>query len=384
VWMLLALWAVATAVSAALYVAQAELTDALSAAAPAVFAVAGALLAARRPGNPIGWLLLAVALLLAGSAVARALYIDAVSGPQPDLFARSLVWFETLAFNVWLWLSGIMIPLLFPDGRLQSRRWRGFALLSAAAVAVAALGQAFGSATLEFDNERFVANPFRISGPVGDTLETLGAAGGPLFTLVFLGALGGLALRLRRSAGVERQQMKWLASAIGLLLAGLVAAGGGTLAGFDAIAFAGWWLFLLALVFGLPLAIGVAVLRYRLYDIDVVINRALVYGALTLTLAATYLGGVLLVGLAVGESDLAVAASTLAVAALFRPARARIQAAVDRRFYRRRYDAGKTLAAFGARLRDELDLEALGADLRGVVRETVAPTHVSLWLRGTP
>jgi hypothetical protein len=184
-------------------------------------------------------------------------------------------------------------------------------------------------------------------------------------------------VRFRRSQGVERQQMKWFVYAAALLVLLPV--------GYSLPEIVGSVLFVVVLI-ALPTAIGIAVLRYRLYDIDVVINRALVYGPLTATLALVYVGSVVglqavLRVLSGQESTLAVVASTLAIAALFNPLRGRVQAFVDRRFYRRKYDAAKTLAAFNARLREETDLETLTDDLAGVVRETMQPAHVSLWLR---
>ena len=209
---------------------------------------------------------------------------------------------------------------------------------------------------------------------------------GTAWVLVTVGialAAASVLVRRRRARGVERQQLE-LVLAVGAIVGAVVV--------LDMCTWLLWShgalqvrMAVLGLAFAaFPAAAGVAILRYRLYDIDVVINRALVYGALTATLGATYLALVLLVGLAVGRSNLAIAVSTLAVAALFRPLRARFQGGVDRRFYRRRYDAAQTLEAFGVRLRDELDLDALGTDLRGVVRDTVQPAHVTLWLRSEP
>jgi hypothetical protein len=229
------------------------------------------------------------------------------------------------------------------------------------------------------------SNPYGVDG-AGAILGPI-AGFGPVVLLGSISlAIAGAIVRYRRAAAQERRQLKWLALAAGFIVAALLAT---VLLLLLVDTDRGAWdlvsaLIICAAIAALPVAAAIAILRDRLYDIDVVINRALVYGALTATLAATYLGSVLLVGLAVGESGFAVAASTLAVAALFRPARLRIQAAVDRRFYRRRYDAAQTLAGFGVRLRDELDLDALSGELRSVIRETVQPAHVSVWLRPRP
>jgi hypothetical protein len=219
-------------------------------------------------------------------------------------------------------------------------------------------------------------------------VSVAGSVGDMLTVLVFLLPILSMVLCYRRSEVVVRRQIKWFSFAgvhviVGLLLASLGEAWPGGWR--DVVGGVGWITFVAAALLGVPLATGAAILRHRLYDIDLVINRTLVYGALTAALVLVYLGSVLAFRLVLspvtGESQLAVAGSTLAVAALFRPLRSRIQAVVDQRFYRARYDSQRTLESFGSRLRDELDLETLGIDLRRVVRDTMQPAHVSLWLR---
>jgi len=335
-----------------------------------VFATVGALVASRRPRNPIGWILLA-------GGVAYTVGGLTVSQTEGDGSAPVLVhWLST-----WVWMAGIgpvatFGLLLFPDGRLPSGGWRIFAWFAAAAIVATGALIAFEPGPFEGST---IENPLGIDALPG-LFDALQNAAPAALALAIFGSIASLFVRFRRARDVERQQLKWLSytgALVGVALA--VAITIETIVGDRAVDLTNTIVSLsLALV---PLAMGIAILRHRLFDIDVVINRTLVYGALTATLGGAYLGLVLLVGLAVGESGFAVAVSTLAVAALFRPARARIQAAVDRRFYRRRYDAAQTLEAFGGRLRDELDLETLGEDLRDVVAETVQPAHVSLWLR---
>ncbi len=352
------------------------------------YSTVGGIVAARRPANPVGWIFLGSA-LSAALILASACYAEAgleAATPLPGTEAAAFV-SEAFALPT-VALIGL-VTLLYPDGRPPSPRWRLAGWIAAAAVLTGALGAFAPGPIAETDPP--VENPLGVEGPVGEVMTGLQQLAGLLLLLsLVLGALSML-VRFRRSRGEERLQLKWFVLTIVLVLtfvaaasiAAEVAPAGGGANPVEEVCF---YLALLG-VAALPVASAAAILKYRLYDIDLVINRALVYGALTASLAGAYLGSVLLLQLALSpltdQSDLAVAGSTLAVAALFRPARGRIQALVDRRFYRRRYDAARALESFGGRLRDEVDLDALGADLRAAVAETVQPAHISLWLRSS-
>jgi hypothetical protein len=355
------------------------------------YAFVGALVASRQPANAVGWILLAIGIALTLGTLADA---NLLSRTAP---ARGLSgWLSEWVWYVWLTLAGIFLPQLFPTGRPLSQRWRPALWLGIVALVLSVVGAAFDPGRMDVDSPVPVENPFGIGGAIGDALPVVARAGDILAAFAFVLAATSLVLRFRRSRGIERQQLKWFAY-IGMLAAtGLALAMAQVLFGaqpgddveggwLEVVGAIGWSLALGAIVLGIPIATGMAILRHRLYDIDVVINRTLVYGALTATLAAAYLGSVLLLQLALSplteDSGLAIAGSTLAVAALFRPARARIQELVDRRFYRSKYDAAHTIERFGARLRDEVELDSLSAELRGVVAETMQPAHVSLWLR---
>ena len=322
----------------------------------------GAFVAARHPANPIGWILCGLG---AWGGVAETWEAFAYRElPTAELGAWLIGWSWMVDMSAY-----VVVFLLFPSGRLLSRRWRLVLWVLAAALALGVPG-----AALSPDNPD---NPLKVDSVV---LEVMFGVGMLLLMTSFVAAVVSIVLRYRAAVGVERQQLKQLVFAGSLALPIMALAV--PLFGYDSLAVR----VALAVAFlSLPVAAGIAILRYRLYDIDVVINRALVYGALTATLAGSYLGAVLLLQLALSpvteSSSLAIAASTLAVAALFRPVRKRIQSLVDRRFFRTRYDAALTLERFGAHLRDEVDLETLGDDLRAVVAETMQPAHVTLWLR---
>ncbi len=339
-----------------------------------VYAAVGGLIADRYPRNPVGWLFCVIGVVFAAGDFLSD-YADRGGNPG----ATALAVFNTVTGPTTLVILALAL-MLFPTGRYLSAGWRRAGIFVIAANAVVSLVLALEPGKL-FANSG-VENPLGVDAAAG-LLHALADAGGLVAAATVLIALAAIVARFRAARGIERQQLKWLAllavvgvAALALLL---VIAQFANLDTGTGQAVAGVVLGLLSMA--PALAAAVAILRYRLYDVDVVINRALVYGALTALLGATYLGLVLLIGLAVGQSGFAVAASTLAVAALFRPARARVQETVDRRFYRRRYDAAQALAGFGARLRDQVEIDALSRELRGVVDECLQPAHVSLWLR---
>jgi hypothetical protein len=339
----------------------------------APFAVVGALVASRRPRNPIGWLFLTFALVAAFAASADR-YASYALVEHPGSLPGG-AWVAWTASGIWHPAFGFFVFsfLLFPAGRLPSGRWQPVAWVAAANyLAGGVLGLLWGPLFAEFFP--YAEPPFQL--PDYSVIE---AAFDVFlfvnFVLLVLSAVS-LVLRLRRATGVERQQLKWFVYAVALFAMvfppGVFVFGDGRLI-----------VFLLPLV---PVAAGIAILRHRLFDIDVVINRTLVYGSLTALLVAAYFGGVVglqfvLRAITGQESTLAVVASTLVIAALFSPLRQWLQGLVDRSFYRRKYDAAKVLDTFSGRLRDETRLDTLSEDLMGVVTRTVQPSHASLWLR---
>jgi hypothetical protein len=322
------------------------------------FATVGALVASRQSRNPLGWIMCGAGLAYAVGSVSVTYVESTLVGGDEDLLETIADW-----VSGWVWMLGVgpaatFLLLLFPTGSLPTERWRPVAWLAGGGLALVVCG-------------------------IAADVDVAAGLGSFLLLLAALASVASLVFRFRRARSRERRQLKWLtyaATVVGLVLA-LIIVAESTTGVSDELSNT----LVSVSIAALPVSMGIAILRHGLFDIDVVINRTLVYATLTAVLVAAYVGAVLLFQLALSplteESDLAIAGSTLAVAALVRPLRRQIQAIVDRRFYRRRYDAARTLEGFGARVRDQVELDALGAELRGVVAETMQPAHVSLWLR---
>jgi hypothetical protein len=349
------------------------------------FATLGALIVSRRPENVIGWIFSVSSIaggiqMFSGQYATVALFSSDTQLPGGAVAA----WLSTL-MQTSVVTAALFLILLFPTGRLLSPRWRTVAWIAGVAIAASLISLALRPGPIR--DFRTSQNPFGVEGAL--ILAPVEAVGGVVFLVCFAAAIVALILRFYRSQGEERLQLKWFAYAAAL---GFMAILSATLLDLPAVderidAFYETLVWTVAPL-GLPVSAGIAILRYRLYDIDLLINRTLVYGLLTATLVGVYFGGIvvlqrLFVALTGEQSTLAVVASTLLIAALFNPLRRRTQSFIDRRFYRKKYDARKVLEAFSAKLRDETDLDTLSDDPVGVVRETMQPAHVSLWLRSS-
>jgi hypothetical protein len=342
------------------------------------FATVGAVIASKQPRNRIGWIILAVGLLYTVEALAEGYYDHFLRTRSWLPGARTVLWYESWGWMPALGILATFVLLLFPDGHLPSRRWWP---LGAASAAVVVGTTAAGATVGWFVNAALFAGRQPTPTPLLQHLQFLVFLGEVLGGCCLVATVGAVIYRYRRAPAEQRQQLKWgTYGSIGL--AAVIAA--------IWIPLGDWFQWVAAVMGSLWFAacVAVAILRYRLYDIDVIVNRTLVYGGLTALLGGIYVGAVFGLGGLVrsvaghGNNGLVVAASTLAVAALFSPARRALQAFIDRRFYRSKYDAARTLESFGARLRDDVDIDELSGHLVGVVHETMQPAHVSLWLRG--
>jgi hypothetical protein len=391
-WIAWSLWALSVALTALsllllvlnlshpdVYVYDYWLENALSAV---LYSTIGAIVASRRAENPVGWLfcLLGLAFSIGHSSSQYAIYTQLT---QPDLLpaGQALAWISSWILPPIIGLQ-VFSFLLFPTGRLPSRRWMWLAWLAVASSIVGTISSAFSFGT----NAGLcpVQNPLGIEG-----FSNVYEAVLTFLTLLVVAAGFSPFTRLRRAGGVERQQIKWFAYAAaatlsGVVLASMIPNSVDTPPWFEWTGYA----LLIATTPAIPVSIGIAILRYRLYDIDRIINRTLVYGALSVTLALLYFSGVTLTQITFRvitgqeqQPQLVIVASTLMIAVLFNPLRHRMQEFRDQRFYRRKYDAAKTLEQFSSKLRDETDLNALSGDILAVVRETMQPEHISLWLR---
>src|SRR5215216_450674 len=343
------------------------------------FSMVGAIVASRQPRNAIGWLFCGVGVTVGFNSFAGDFAEFWLAGG----FGVSSIGETAAWFSSWLWYLLIFVPLsllllLFSDGRLPSHRWRPVAWGVALGTAGGVVGNALKAGPLvDFPQ---IANPYGVDSPV---VGMVGVAGSIVAALSMVASAVSLIVRMRRAGSEQRQQIKWLAYG-GVVVVGIILVGALLIPWSVPVSI----LIMSVAMLGLPIFTSIGILRYRLYDIDLLINRTLVYGSLTLLLALVYFGGVTATQAFFQTltdqrqlPQLAVVISTLVIAALFNPLRFRIQSFIDRRFYRRKYDAARTLEGFSAKLRDKTDLDGLNADLVTVVRETMQPEHVSLWLR---